>query len=275
MPKRARYSAASGTFATERGFRPSRTSRLRSRQIGRSSRLRSRNALVSVPRNKLGFPQEMATTLRYVKSFDLEPVTNNAVGISLLANDLYDPEVTTGTGQHQPRGFDEYMAQYTKFTVRASKISVTFTYRGYNGPPPGASDSTGAPVQQIQDTGAYVIAPPSVIGLVHKAVTTNANADIEEFQEQDRTKWATITPQGEARTVSTGLTCREFFGKDFLVGADGYTGTDGSRPDHLLYYHIMCGKNDDGASAKVHVRANCIIEYKCVFTEPKQLGQST
>lgn len=214
----------------------------------------------------------MSTTLRFVDTYDLQPTTNASVGFSMLANGMYDPEVALGG--HQPRGFDEYMAQYTKFTVTSSKISVTFAYRGYYGPPVGTTTSTGLPVQQIEATDDFTAACPSCICLVHKATQANASADIEEFQEQDRTKWVTISPQGDPKTVSTGLTCREFFGKDFLVGSDGYTGDDSSDPDNLLYYHIMAGKNCDGPAKIVQIRANVIIEYKCTFTEPKQLGQS-
>lgn len=267
MPKRQR-----SRYSFETGPRPSRTDMLRRLQRRRPSRLKSRNALVRVPRNKLGFPQEMSTTLRYVTTFALEPVSSSASGISILANDLYDPEVSVGG--HQPRGFDEFIAQYKKFTVTSSKVSVTFAYEGYLGAPPGVVDSTGAPVQQIEDTGANVAAAPSVICLVHKATGANVTGTINNFQEQDRTRWCTITPTGEAKTVRTSLTAREFFGKDFLVGSDGYTGTVAGSPTNLLYYHIMAGRNDDGPSGKVHIQANIVVEYKVTFTEPKQLGES-
>lgn len=235
----------------------------------KASGRKARNALVKVPRNKLGFPQEMATTLRYVTTFPLEPNSSSAAGISILANGLYDPEVPVGG--HQPRGFDQYMEQYQKFTVSSSKIAVTFAFSGYLGPPPGVTGSTGAPLQQMEDTGANVVARPSVICLVHKAVAANATGTINNFQEQDRTRWVTIVPQGEAKTVRASLSCKEFFGKDFLIGSDGYTGTDSSDPDNLLYYHVMAGRNDDGAAGKVPVVANIMVEYKVTFTEPKQL----
>ena len=135
-------------------------------------------------------------------------------------------------------------------------------------------NATGAPVQQIESLDEYIVAPPSVICLVHKAVATNDPGTIYQFQEHDRTQWVTITPGGEAKTVSTSLTCKEFFGKDFLVGSDGYTGTDAANPTNPLYFHVMCGKNDDGADKAVQIMANCIMEFKCTFTEPKQLTQS-
>lgn len=238
----------------------------------RASGLKSRNALVRVPRNKLGFPQEMSTTLRYVQTKIVDPGNATAHGFTIRANGMYDPDFSIG-GQ-QPRGFDQYMELYDKFTVTSAKLSVTFAYRGYLGPPPGSVDATGAPVQQIDNTGDTVTAPSAVICLVHKAVNENDAQTIFQFQEHDRTKWTTITPQGEARTVSTSLTSREFFGKDFIVGADGYTGSATADPSNQLYFHIMAGRLDDSADKAIQIMCNCIVEYKCTFTEPKQLAQS-
>lgn len=258
---------------TEGGSRPSRTGwlqRKQTRQRGKG-RLRSRNALVSVPRGKLAFPQEMRTKLRYVETFDLEPTSQTAAGFSLLANGMYDPEV--GVGGHQPRGFDQYTALYQKFTVKSSKISVTFAYEGYNGP--AGFLTTGGPSQAIYTTSENnQAAVPSAICLVHKSVETNDTGTIESFQERDRTKWKSICPGGEVKTVSTGLHCSDFFGKDFLVGADGYTGTDSTDPDNKLYYHVMCGLNSNEYPRQINVRANCIVEYDVVWTEPKQLAAS-
>lgn len=267
MPaKKRRYGSAA--YISSSGRRVNIRDRRGARATSRSSGLKSRNALVSVPRNKLGFPQEMSTTLRYVQTSTVNPGTSTAHGFSIRANGMFDPDYNLGG--LQPRGFDQYMELYEKFTVTSAKLSVTFTYNSYNGAPPGQ----GA-VQQIQDTGAAVPAPASAICLVHKAVGTNSEQTIYQFQEHDRTKWVTITPGGEAKTVTTSLTCKEFFGKDFLVGSDGYTGTVSSDPTNPLYFHVMAGMNDPNAADKpVVIICNCILEYKCTFTEPKQLAQS-
>lgn len=258
---------------TETGSKPSRTSWLQARQRRgrRSGRLRSRNALVSVPRNKLAFPQSMATKLRYVDSIDLTPNSQTAVGVSFLANGMYDPD--TRVGGHQPRGFDQYTELYQKFTVKASKISVTFAYEGYMGA--ASFDSVNRPsLGFYTKTTNDFPAVPAAICLVHKSVETNVSGTIESFQERDRTKWKTICPTAAPQTVSTGLKVSDFFGKDFLVGADGYTGTDSSDPDQILYYHVMCGLNSNEYPQQNNVRANVVIEYDVVWTEPKQLAAS-
>ena len=235
----------------------------------RKSRPR-RNASVAVPRGKLAFPQEMKTTLRYVESFDLEPTSATAAGISLLANGLFDPEVSIGG--HQPRGFDQYTELYHKFTVRSSKLSVTFSYEGYLGP--AGTTATGQPNQEVEDAGGDVPAVPGAICLIHKAVAPNVTGTIENFQEKDKTKWTQIVPSSGPKTISTRMRASEFFGKDFLVGADGYTGDATADPSNKLYYHIMAGLNSNEYPNQIKVRANCVVEYDVVWTEPKQLAAS-
>ena len=93
---------------------------------------RPRNAMVSVPRAKIGFPQSMRTKLRYATRVDFVPTGTTVVSKTFLANGLYDPDTTVGG--HQPRGFDEFMAAYTTFTVQGSKASCSFMYEGYDGP---------------------------------------------------------------------------------------------------------------------------------------------
>ena len=271
MPKRAR-------FTTEGGSRPSRTAALRAIQ-SRSSHVRRnkprsrRNALVSVPRNKLAFPQSLATSVRYVDDKDFLLTSNSTVNFAWAANDLFDPYIPLGG--HQPRGFNELMAQYTKFTVKSSRISVTFYYEAYLGP--STLDGTGNPLQKIQEMGATeVVAPPPVVGMVQKSISATTVAGETSLQmEKERTVWTHINPQGECRTVSTGMATSDFFGKDFLVGSDGYTGTDGLRPTNLVYYHVKMGRaSNEYAVPSVKCRASICITYNCVFTEPKPLGAS-
>eukprot|EP01045_Picozoa_sp_COSAG04_P042478 COSAG04_NODE_13438_length_606_cov_0.792899_2_plen_75_part_01 len=74
----------------------------------------------------------MSTKLRYCDSIDLTPNSSTLSSFAYLANGLFDPD--TSLGGHQPRGFDGFMEVYKKFTVKGSRISVTWSYEGYNGP---------------------------------------------------------------------------------------------------------------------------------------------
>jgi len=234
-------------------------------------RTHSRNAVVAVPRGKLAFPQEMRTTLRYVASHDLEPTSSTSAGVTFLANGIFKPE-HTHTG-HQPRGFDQYADLYNTFTVTSSTISVTFSMGGYMGS--GGFDSTGKPSLAIYAKSTNdVPAPPGVICLVHKSAELNSSGTIESFQEKDKTKWTQISSSGEPKVVSTRLRTSEFFGKDALVGAEGYTGSSSADPAEKLYYHIMAGLNTAEYPSQVNVRANICVSYDVVWTNPKQLAAS-
>jgi hypothetical protein len=124
---------------------------------------RPRNALVSVPRNKIGFPQQMRTKLRYSTRIEFIPTGTSVLSKTFLANGMYDPDVSLGG--HQPRGFDEFMKTYQTFTVKGSRVSCTFMYEGYNGPT--KVSTTGNLIQSITDgmTDQTAAASPVVCGM--------------------------------------------------------------------------------------------------------------
>lgn len=76
------------------------------------------------------FFDEVYATLSYTQSIS----TTAAVGFygtQLTQNDCYDPDFA-GVGS-QPYGFDQWMAQYSRFTVESSEITVTATSRAVSG----------------------------------------------------------------------------------------------------------------------------------------------
>lgn len=212
----------------------------------------------------------MQTNLRYCDAIDFTPNSNTVQVKSFLANGLYDPD--TAVGGHQPRGFDEFMEVYKKFTVKSSTVSVTWSYEGYLGP--STYMTTGAPQQSIQSAAGAVQAVPAVCGMLLPSAETSASGSTSQQQEVEKCKWVTITPTGEAKTVATGAHVSDFFGKDFLVGADGYTGTISTDPSNKLYYHVMAGLQHDEYPLTIKLRANLCITYNVVFTEPKFLPVS-
>lgn len=220
----------------------------------------------------MGFPQSMQTSLRYCDSFDIHPTSATPVVKTFRANGMYDPDGSTGG--HQPRGFDQFCDVFKKYTVKNAKISVVFTYEGYNHPV--GTTSTGNPCQQITTTSQAVEAVPAVIGMVRPSVqSAPASGSIYLQQEIDKSKWITITPHSGPGTVSHRTGVVDFFGKDFLVGADGYTGTSSTDPTNQVYFHILAGLQHNNYSVgAVQVRANVTITYDVVWTEPKPLPAS-
>jgi hypothetical protein len=64
----------------------------------------------------------MFSKLRYASDVSLDPAAAAAASYVFCANGLYDPD-TTGTG-HQPYGFDQAMAIYSRYRVRKSVCKV-------------------------------------------------------------------------------------------------------------------------------------------------------
>lgn len=213
----------------------------------------------------------MQTQLRYCDSLDFTPNSSTIQVKSFLANGLYDPDVALGAG-HQPRGFDEFMEVYQKFTVKSSRISVTFSFEGYNGP--AETNNVGAPQQSIQSAAGQVQAVPAISCMIIPTTVGSVSGTVSQTQEIEKCVWTHIVPVSDPKTLSRSARMSDFFGKDFLVGADGYTGDDGHDPSNLLYYHIAAGQQSNEYPVTIKVRANICITYDAVFTEPKFLPVS-
>lgn len=164
------------------------------------------------------------------------------------------------------------MEVYKKFTVKGSRISVTWTYEGYN----GCSQymTTGAPQQSIQAATGAVQAVPATVGMVIPSVEASVSGTVTSSQEIEKARWATLTPVGDAKTITSSAAPSDFFGKDFLVGADGYTGSISSDPDNKVYFHVIAGLQHDEYPVTIKLRANVCITYDVTFTEPKFLPVS-
>lgn len=241
---------------------------------GRRNTTRRRNARVTVPRNKMAFPQSMRTKLRYVERREFVLTSTTALKATYRANDLYDPTYTMGG--HQPRGFDELMEVYGTFTVMGAKINAQFMYEGYLGP-----TNTGTAGNLIQtlsmnsasptDTPAL---PPIALG-IHKGVEQLSSGTAEEQMEKERTVWTFLTPGDGIKNLSYGATQKEFFGKQAIVGSAGYTGTAAKSPTEELYFEVWAGRCDDNFQAgTIRVPVYVTIEYDAVFTDPKTLAAS-
>ena len=236
----------------------------------------AKNAIVAVPMSKLAFPSGMRTKLRFVYRHTFNVAAADNIGkISFLANSLTDPVVATA-GNHQPRGFDEFMNVYRTYTVVGSKISVNFMYQGYDGPTELDNDTDEYLIQNIktETNGANAPALTPLMCGIHKGVTDIVVQSSSQVMEQDRTVWKAMTPQDGAIVVSTAMRTSDFFGKDALVGAEGYTGSIGDDADNTVFYVVWCGRASGRTEGTVHAMAFCTIEYDVYFSEPKTLGQS-
>ena len=251
--------------------RTSWTREARRRDAARQ-RQRWRAKRVVVPRDKLGFATSMVSTLRYTTRVEFTP-TGITTGVwSFRANDLYDPEAAVGGGQ--PLGFDQLKKLYNNFTVTDSKIMVNWMYEGYDGPSTKAT--IGNYIQGKAEVDDCPALSPVICGVMRSADAYGTGIDIQRQMERDRTQWTVMTPNGGAKVSTAKAQLSDFFGKQDLVAADGYSGTASSSPTNQAFYHVFCarGSNDYPADT-VKVVAFVTLEYRATFTEPKPLEEDT
>lgn len=240
---------------------------------------RRKNATLVVPRSKLAFPQGMRTKLRYVQHLEFEPSNSATIDFnSWRANSMTDPGITLTTN-HQPRGFDDFLDIYNSYTVLASKITVTFMYKQYDGV--AAEESTSGSggeymiktVQNVTTDGASAGAAPVVCG-IRKGMTSAGAVTSSDIMEQERSVWRFMTPQEGSVTVSQSMHVSDFYGKGSLVGAEGYTGTKIADADNIVVYDVWCGRANNNTAGVCKVAAYLMIEYDVQFNEPKALQAS-
>ncbi|HIB64067.1 MAG TPA: hypothetical protein EYO33_02820 [Phycisphaerales bacterium] len=212
----------------------------------------------------------MRTKLRFSTRIDFSPSSTDVIQQAFRANGMYDPN-STGVG-HQPRGFDEFMKVYKTFTVLGSSISVTYMYEGYNGPTQtsGAANLTQN-IGAVADTPAL---PPAVCGLPKGVDALTAGA-AEKQMEKDRTKWTFLTGVSGVSTLRDTLKVSDFYGKQKLVGSDGYTGAANADPAEQILWQVWVGRgSNDYPDDTSKITTYVTIEYDAVFTEPVQLTAS-
>lgn len=245
--------------------------------LRRKQTSRRRNARIVVPRDKLGFATSMVSTLRYTDRFEFNPTNTNTAVASFRANGLWDPDERVGYG-HQPRGFDEMMSIYKTFTVTSSKIFINWMYEGYDGP--SQTDSTGKLIKTFDESTDAPSVSPIICGIMRSATGYGQGIPVQQQMEKDRTTWKVLTPQSGAEVTSAKSGLSDFFGKQDLVAAEGYSGyaegATGADPDNQAHYHVFAARaSDDYPADTSKVVAYITIEYRATFTEPKPLAQST
>lgn len=186
-------------------------------------------------------PVKFITTMIYSQSHNLNAGIATVGTQIYRANGLYDPDVS-GTG-HQPRGFDEIMPLYDHFIVLSSKIKVRFV---------GTGNVPFAAGVALRDT-------------VTIPATTN------NYQEGSLCKWTTLSESDDNRSVTLGSNISKFLSLKY--NDDALRGTASTSPIEQAYWHVWAGALD-GASDPATVTFNSVIEYKCMFIEPKVPTQS-
>lgn len=239
-----------------RRFIKRRTYRKRSSRYAKRGYVK-RRALVARrrrrPRRSLplaGYPKRKMVRLRYVDEITMDAGAAGIQKHTFSANGMYDTDIT-GVG-HQPHGFDQMMLAYDHYTVLGAKCTVTF----------------------IPAVTTPVV--PGYFGVfVDDDSTLNyggAKDLLESAQGKGKIVLAGNTNDGNHKRVTRYFSAKKFFGKKYMVGAEGYRGSTSANPTEGAFFqiwHAAIGGTDPGA-----VTMLVEIEFIAMLTEPKYLAQS-
>lgn len=214
----------------------------------------------------------MRTSLRYVVGKKIEVTSADAIQYETFrANGLFDPEVSLGG--HQPRGFDQMTAIYQTYTVLGSKITVQWAYQGYQGP---ASNDTGLGtlIKTTSGEDAAAACPPVMVGIHKHTVALPIPSTAAEVMEHSRTSWKAMNCMHQG--VSTRQSCNtaSYFGKRYIIGAEGFTGDATADPTEQIQYTIWAARTNLVSQGACRLTAFVTIEYDVVFTDQKPLVAS-
>ncbi len=182
------------------------------------------------------------------------PTSGNVVTYFFSANGMFDPNIT-GTG-HQPIGFDQMMLMYEQVTVVASSIQVTFNL--------GTGLSVNCGVALYPDASG--LTNPSQLvenGLLrYIPITSGSNT----FQNQ------------HMRTV-VRLDCdvARYFGRKgvrVLLNDDNLYTTAAANPVEQVYFGVVAWQISPDGTTTTTIGFDAIIEYDCIYWEPRKLTES-
>ncbi len=204
------------------------------------------NSIVSVPRLPL-FGLKTRRMIRYEESLTLTGSASNVYAYIFSANGCYDPNIT-GTG-HQPMGFDLMMLLYDHYTCVRSRM----TLHAWN----------TLATQPIK-VGIAVISSPS-------DYSVNYQTNIENGQ----IVYATLSPAGAANAfarLEQKVDLAAINGVQQLLDSHDMRGDSANNPAEQTYFAIEIWNPQSATVAIAYV--DVIIEFDCVFTEPRADVQS-
>lgn len=193
-----------------------------------------------------GIARQQTVRLRYCEFQTISSATGS-LGITYFrANDVYDPR--TGSGGHQPMGYDTWASLYNHYVVVSSTCKVLWT-------------------------GDTAITNPFVCGTYLDDDGTMTYTSGEEFIEAGKGSHAVaIGRQSIPLRTSSRFNAKKFFNitdiKDNRDELGARVGTNPIDQAHFAIWFQMLNAGTDTVNYQV------VIDYTVVFSEPKTLPQS-
>lgn len=196
------------------------------------------------PTNRGVMPIKYKTSNRYATVANLDATAVIPAVHVFRANDLYDPDFT-GVG-HQPRGFDELMAFYEKFTVIGGRVRVDIP---------------------CSDVNLMLY-----IGLSNTSTALNRNA-YEELNNFKKVIVGGRSGTGSPRTVYFKYNPNKYLAVSKPLSESDLSGGSSASPTRQCYLHVAVASMDDTTDAPSHP-VNVTLDYTSVYHAPKKLNQS-
>lgn len=217
------------------------------------SKRKPRRRLMSFSMPIGGMPRTKLARLRYATQFAINPNSLQFDHYSFKLNSLYDPD-NSGSG-HQPYGFDNLMAYYTRFSVVSCKVtlnsvnnSTTISFPGY--------------YAAVFNTSA----DPTLTYL-------NIDAFLEDPKASPirQTNFQYNSMPNEPSTVVKYWKQKSWFGPN-MVANPNLQGTTGGDPSSLVYCAVVGAPIAINDPAQMNFMIT--LDYIALFTDPKLLTQS-
>ena len=192
------------------------------------------------------FPSKKRTTMVYcsVQTFTPPVLATGITVVPFRFNSLFDPEVTLGG--HQPYGFDQWMAIYTRYTV----ISATARF-------------TINPSQPSAYSGNF--------GLNIKDLTSPVVTDEQTIIESQYSNHKPYNQTSGPETVTLKLDVAKYFGVHDVMDDDTLSGTN--LTDSNKQALLNCWISGDLASTPSST-GTLVITYDVYLHEPREVGAS-
>lgn len=197
-------------------------------------------------RTRTLFGNRLCTKLKYQNFRTLDPgVLGTPAGHAYSCNGMWDPDISGGG--HQPRGFDQLMNIFNHAVVIGAKITVQ------------VSHTSG-----VNDT---------IVGIAIRdnfTIDTNMNNYLES--RKCRHVMVGAGANAEPKTISYKLNPNKFLNRSKPMSDPDLKNSAFNNPAESAYFHLFCGPVESVDATPVH--CNVMIEYTCVFFEPKLPAQS-
>lgn len=230
---------------SKNGRTSARTRSYQSRRRRYSNLISSSSLVPSYATTGIGLPKSKLVTLHYTDHKNMQLGDNWTFKI----NSAYDPDAAVGG--HQPKGYDQWMSLYNKYTVVGAKYKFTFTW----------------------DSAAMATTPGEFITILNRdSVPTGGWSN---YIETNGGTGTTVLPADltAVRTVQGTFSTKKFFNLSEIRDNHSIQGTITGDPAWIAYLIFYTRDFTGGVSAN-EFTAKVDISMSVLLSEPAELSGS-